>query len=172
MKKSILLLCALTLLIVTAATMTVRADLSEGSLASGYYITTNWHGIDVPTGAEVIATAKTTDWRVDKVQFIWLDPSGYANWTDTVSVHPDGTYNGHTVYSAVATHVPEEVGDWTVKANFLDLNGYSLCCCDHTVARKATSFFVVPEIPVIGTAGAAVAMFAGLAVKMRRKPQN
>jgi len=41
----------------------------------------------------------------------------------------------------------------------------------HTVARKATSFFVVPEIPLIGTAGASIAMFAGLAAKMKRKPQ-
>ena len=64
-----------------------------------------------------------------------------------------------------------DLGDWTVKALFIDQRGYCHCTCDSTLARKATSFFVVPEIPLIGTAGASIAMFAGLAVKMKRKPQ-
>ncbi|MCJ7762138.1 hypothetical protein MUP38_01630 [Candidatus Bathyarchaeota archaeon] len=54
----------------------------------------------------------------------------------------------------------------------MDERGFGICTCTHTVARKATSFFVVPETPLIGTAGASIAMFAGLAVKMKRKPQN
>jgi len=28
---------------------------------SGYAVTTNWHGVDVPIGQDVIATAGTTD---------------------------------------------------------------------------------------------------------------
>jgi hypothetical protein len=31
---------------------------------------------------------------------------------------------------------------------------------------------VIPELPIIGTAGASIAMFAGLAIKMKRKPQK
>ena len=40
------------------------------------------------------------------------------------------------------------------------------------VARRATSFNVIPEIPIIGTAGASIAMIAGFTYKMKRKPQK
>jgi len=152
--------------------MIAYAQSGEGSLSSGYYVTTNWHGVDVPTGVAVTATAKTTDHDVDKVQFIWKNPAGQTIWTDTVSVHSDGTYNGHTVYSASSTHTPQEIGDWTVQVLFLDVHYSCRCSWTETVARRATSFNVVPEIPVIGTAGASIAMFAGLAIKMKRKPQK
>jgi hypothetical protein len=174
MRKSILLLCALTLLIMSSSAIIVYANPSnEGSLGSGYYVTTNWHGIDVPSGAAVIATAKTTNRDVDKVTFTWINPAGQTVWTETVAVQFDGTYyNGKKVYSATSTYTPEALGDWTVKALFIDQNGHFHCCCTSEVARRATSFNVVPEIPLIGTAGASIAMFAGLAVKMKRKPQH
>jgi hypothetical protein len=152
--------------------MIAYAESTEGSLSSGYYITTNWHGIDVPLGAEVTATAKTTDHDVDKVTFVWLDPEEHTNWTDTVPVQPDGTYHGKTVYSASSTHTPEEVGDWTVKALFVDNHSHHLYSCSCKVPKRATSFFVIPEIPIIGTAGVSIAVLAGLAVKMKRKPQK
>jgi hypothetical protein len=146
---------------------------NEGSLGSGYYVTTNWHGVDVPPGTGVIATAKTTDHDVDQVTFTWINPAGQTVWTETVPVQFDGTYYGYKkVYSATSTYTPEALGDWTVKALFIDQSGHLHCCCTSEVARRATSFNVIPEIPLIGTAGASIAMFAGLAVKMKRKPQH
>ena len=92
MRKSIILLCALTLLIVSSGAMIVSATpTGEGSLNSGYYVTTNWHGVDVPTGAEVIATAKTTNHDVDKVAFIWITCAAETAWTDLVPVQWDAT---------------------------------------------------------------------------------
>jgi hypothetical protein len=154
--------------------MIVYADPNEeGSLGSGYYITTNWHGVDVPPGAAVIATAKTTNRDIDQVTFIWINPANQTVWTKTVPVQFDGTYYDYKkVYSATSTYTPEALGDWTVKAEFIDQGGHSHRCCTSKVPRRATSFNVVPEIPLIGTAGASIAMFAGLAVKMKRKPQN
>jgi hypothetical protein len=172
MRKTTLLLCALTLLLVSNGAMIAYAYSNEGSLSLGYYVTTNWHGIDVPTGTEVTATAKTTDHHVDKVTFTWKNPQGQTIWTDTVTVHPDGTYNGKTVYSASSTHTPTEHGNWTVEAQFQDEHNYIIFTWTETVAIKTTQFFVVPEIPIIGTAGASIAMFAGLAIKTKRKPQN
>jgi hypothetical protein len=172
MRKNILLLCALTLLLATSTAMIAHAAPTEGSLNSGYYVTTNWHGINVPTGTEVTATAKTTDHHVDKVTFIWKNPAGQTIWTDTVPVQPDGTYNGKTVYSASSTHKPEEHGNWTVEALFLDEYSFFIFTWTETVTMQATLFFVVPEIPIIGTAGASIAMFAGLAIKMKRRPSK
>jgi hypothetical protein len=172
MRKTTLLLCALTLLLVSSGAMMAHAYSNEGSLSQGYYVTTNWHGINVPTGAAVTATAQTTNHYVDKVTFTWKNPTSQTIWTDTVPVHPDGTYNGKTVYSASSTHTPTEHGNWTVEAKFQDEHNSIIFTWTETVAIKTTQFFVVPEIPIIGTAGASIAMFAGLAIKMKRKPQN
>jgi len=172
MRKSIILICALALLIVSSGAMIAYADVSEteGSLASGYYVTTNWHGVDVPIGAEVTATAKTTDSSIKEVRFEWLNPAGEIVYTETVPVQDTGDYyNWKRVYFASSKYTPEELGDWAVKANFIDHNFHFVYNCVTKVPKRATSFFVVPEIPLIGTAGASIAMFAGLAVKMKRK---
>jgi hypothetical protein len=174
-----LILCAFTLLLASSLALMTAYGYAWGSYGwgsygwgyygSGYYygITTNWEGVDVPMGATVIATAKTNNSQVDHIQFIWIDPNGHTVKTETKTVTFDGTH-----YKAESNYVPTILGLWTVKAKFLDQNGFLHCCCDETVETKKTTFFVVPEIPLIGTAGASIAMFAGLAIKMKRKPKN
>lgn len=167
------LLSALVLLMISSFIMLAYAHNWDGSLESGYGVTSNWHGIDVPPGANVVVTAMTTDAKVDHVIFVWKNPAGQIIWADIESVYTNGTeYDGKLVYYANSTHKPEALGDWGVKAIFVDLNGIFRCHLKLFVARRATSFNVIPEIPIIGTAGASIAMIAGLTYKMKRKPQK
>lgn len=174
MHKGIPLLCALILLIVSSSIIIVYADTStEGSLSSGYYVTTNWHGIDVPPGAIVNATAETTNYYMTQVIFTWINPAGQTVFTQTVPLQFNGTYYyGKKVYFATSTYTPAALGNWTVYARFTDQSNHIFYCCKSNLMRRATSFNVIPEIPIIGTAGASIAMFAGLVVKMRRKPKH
>ena len=159
MRKSTLLLCALTLLLVSSSAMIVYANTEHYS----YTVTSNFHGIDPPLGANVIVTATTTDTSIYQVTFLWKNAAENIVWTDVVQV-----VGG----SAQSTHQPNSGGDWGVQALFQGPDGKTKEQVELVVAIKTTSFFVVPEVPIIGTAGASLAMFAGLAVKMKRKPQN
>jgi hypothetical protein len=144
----------------------------EGSLSSGYAVTNNYHGQNVPFGADVIVTAMSTNSQVDEVRFIWKDPAGQVVWDETINVFHNGTtYNGKLVYYAISTHKPGAIGDWGVQAKFYDEINYCWMDFDIRLATRATSFNVVPELPLIGTAGASVAMVLGLALfKAKRKP--
>jgi hypothetical protein len=145
----------------------------DGSLESGYAVTSNYHGIDVPSGTEVVVTAMTTDPHVDKVTFTWKNPAGQSVLTETEKVYSNGTtFKGKLVYYANSTFTPNAMGDWGVQAKFLDVHHFCMWTWVEKVARRATSFNVIPEVPVIGTAGASIAMVAGLAYKMKRKPQH
>jgi hypothetical protein len=152
--------------------MLAYATNTDGSLESGYGVTSNYHGIPVPSGAEVTVTAMTTDSKVDHVLFIWKNPAEQIVWTDIVYVFTNGTTytNGKLIYYAESVHKPEALGDWGVQAIFMDLDGIWRCHSRLIVARRATSFNVIPEIPVIGTVGASAAMVAGFVWKMKRKP--
>ena len=44
------------------------------TLGTGYAVTSNYEGVDVPAGAEVIITALTIDPSVDRVTFRWHEP--------------------------------------------------------------------------------------------------
>jgi hypothetical protein len=168
-RRNSILLSVLVFSLVCSFAATVYA--ATPSLASGYAVTSNYQGQDVPPGASVIVTAMTTDHRVDKVIFIWKDPSGHTAWTDTVSVFHNGTtYNGIEIYYAISTHTPSVLGDWGVQAKFINVVGFCWWTFDCKVACRATSFNVIPEVPIIGTAGASIAMVLGLAYKMKRKP--
>lgn len=131
---------------------------------SNYSVTSNYHGIDVPAGASVVVTASTTDATVYQVTFLWKNPGGNTVWTDVVPINPDGT--------ATSTHAPDEIGDWGVQALFQSPDGTTKQGVEEVIAIRATSFNVVPEVPLIGTAGASIAMLAGLTYKMKRKPQK
>jgi hypothetical protein len=169
MRKSMLILCAFTLLLASSFVLMIVYGYTLDSYGGGYYygISTNWEGVDVPMGATVIATAKTTNSHVDHIEFIWIDPNGHTVKTETKTVAFDGSY-----YKAESNYVPTILGPWAIKAKFLDQNYYLHCCCETGVESRQTTFHVIPEIPLIGTAGASLATFAGLAVKMKRKPKN
>jgi hypothetical protein len=164
----IVLLCAASFMV------PIKADSNnEGSLNSGYAVTSNYHGKDVPIGADVTVTAKTTDSKTDFVLFIWKDPAGHIIWQEETKVTWDGTYfGGKKVYSAQSVHKPETIGDWGVQAKFYDeTRNKRGDIVDTRLATRATSFNVIPELPLIGTAGASAAMIFGLALfKIKRKP--
>lgn len=141
------------------------------SLASGYAVDSNYHGINVPPGSDVIVTAYTTDMDVYQVTFLWKYPNG------TVAVGPevDNTpvagdlYEGNAVNTFSSTHSVDVIGDWGVQALFQSPDGMTKESIDYVVAIRATSFFVVPDFPMIGTVGSLGAMLLGLGLFMRRK---
>jgi hypothetical protein len=156
MRKS-LLISAIAVLCVFAGVMTVYAK------TYAYSVTSNYHGKETPLGATVIVTATTDDPTVFAVTFLWKNAAEEIKFTDVIPV------SGGTAQSS---HQPNSLGDWGVQALFQGPSGKTKQDVNLVVAIRATSFNVVPEIPLIGTAGASIAMFAGLAVQMKRKPQN
>jgi hypothetical protein len=146
----------------------------EGSLPSGYYVTSDWHGVDTPLGTDVHVKAYTTDEGVTQVTFIWRNGAGDEVYgPDVVTTKStDGEHDGKTVYVFEApVHAPDSIGDWGVQAIFQGPDGSARANCQNVIAIRATSFNVIPEIPLIGTAGASIAMIGGLAFKLRRKSE-
>lgn len=164
------------------------------AISSGYAVTTNWHGQDVPLGEDVFAVAGTTDIEVQKVEFIWLDPGGMVRNQNTVDVFgpyttpsvpagvpqeiSDWAYEnpGVTIWYANDTYTdPDIIGDWAVKAHFHDptdpvksLKGKN----SDTIAIRATSFNVIPEVP-FGTITILLSMFGTLgAFILKRKRRS
>jgi hypothetical protein len=172
-KRNSLILSTLVLLLIGSFATSVYAANTTGSLSSGYAVTSNYHGEDVPLGANVIVTSMTTDSRVDKVTFIWKNAAGQVVFTETKPVFTNGTkFNSKLVRYAISTYSPNTIGDWGVQVKFFDVYHFCRFTCTVRLATRATSFNVIPEIPIIGTAGASIAMLAGLTYKVRRKPQN
>jgi len=172
-KRNSLILSTLILLLISSFVMSVYAINTTGSLASGYAVTSNYHGKDVPPGANVVVTAMTTDSRVDKVTFIWKNPAGQVAFTETKPVYTNGTkFNNKLIRYATSTYSPNTLGDWGVQAKFLDVHHLCRCTCTARLATRATSFNVIPEVPIIGTAGASIAMLLGFTYKIKRKPNK
>ena len=159
------------------------------ALSSGYAVTTNWHGADVPLGEDVTAIAGTTDSQVHHVEFRWLHPLGEEIWSVNVTVF--GPYTTPDVPSDVPqeiaywaednpgidilyannTQTPEDLGDWGVQALFHDptdpaksLRGEN----SDIIAIRATSFNVVPEVP-FGTIVISLSMFGTLSAFILKK---
>jgi hypothetical protein len=152
------------------------------TLADGYEIITNYQGVDIPPGTPVTATAMTIDPSVTQVTFLWKNPGGGTVFTDVVPVYTNGTlgsgnvkgtpYTDVPVRFADATQTPNAIGDWGVQALFQDSGGQEIEDVENVVAIRARSFNVIPELPLIGTLGASIAMLAGFTYKMKRKPQK
>jgi len=68
-----------------------------------------------------------------------------------------------------STHSVDVIGDWGVQALFQSQDGMTKESIDYVAKIKATSFFVVPDFPMIGTVGSLGAMLLGLGLFMRRK---
>ena len=162
----VLLLVSSNLIILANATTTPN----EGSLNSGYAVTNNYHGTDVAPGTPVTVTAMTTNSQVDFVTFIWKNAAGQVKYQENVKVFTNGTtYNGHLVRYAISTHSPDSLGDWGVQAKFYDKIGFCHCSYDMRLATRSTSFNVVPEVPLLGTTGIAVAMVLGLTIYKKKQ---
>jgi hypothetical protein len=137
--------------------------------ASGYTyeLTSNYLEPNVPLGATVTVTAKTNDPNAYKVLFTWLNPAEQPELIETKTEMSDGSFS-----VATSTFTLNEIGDWDVYAIFLDKFGNRCFSIIIPVRIRHVSFNVIPEIPVIGTAGASIAMVLGLAFKMKRKPHK
>jgi len=149
------------------------------ALNSGYAITTNYHGKNVLPGTLITATAGTIDSNVLNVTFVWKFPNETIAFIDAeIVVGGNGTEwtdssGSFPIYYAQSSYRPTIVGDWGVQAFFNGPGGHIHGQGTDIIAIRATSFNVIPEIPVIGTAGAAIAMLLGLGLfTTRRKKQS
>ena len=70
---------------------------------------------------------------------------------------------------AVSDYAPNIIGDWGVQPLFQDSTGQTIEGVEDVVAIRATSFNVIPEIPILGAAGASLAMLAGFAFTVKRQ---
>jgi hypothetical protein len=162
--KSKLFLAAFIALAISALTIGTAFAGWAAIRNTGYAVTTNWHGIDVPGGQAVIATAGTTDQNVKKIEFIWKNANEFIIWDENITIAGPlvtsavpgnvpqevvdwaNSKNGVKYWYAQSSHTPTEVGDWGVQVRFLGTvrvrgNGE----VDFVV--RATSFNVVPETP-------------------------
>jgi hypothetical protein len=125
-----------------------------------YEATSNYHGIDAPLYANVIVTASTTDPSIFQVTFLWKDAAENLKFTDVVPISGG---------SAQSTHQPDSMGDWGVQTLFQGPDGKTKEGVELVVKTRAKSFNVIPEVPIIGTAGASMAMVLGLVYRMKKK---
>jgi len=127
------------------------------ALNSGYGITTDYHGQEVPLGTPVTAYAATTEdvpGDVKCVVIIWLRPDGSQAWiTDPLDLYDSGETwkDGKKIYWETDTRTPDVIGDWGIKAIYYNKEKEQI---DPTppfndkVAIRATSFFHIPEVPL------------------------
>jgi hypothetical protein len=152
--RKIIAVSVIAVLFVFSAMALVNAKTYE------YKVTSNFHGIDAWPGADVVVTATTDDPGITQVTFLWKDGSENVKYTDVVAI-VDGT--------AESSHQPDSTGDWGVQALFQGPDGKTKEGVDLVVSIKATSFFVIPEIPIFATAGTLLAMLLALGYKMKRE---
>ena len=144
------------------------------AISSGYAVTTDYHGKEVPPGTLVTATAGTTDADVENVTFLWKDPDeNIVNTEANVLVWSNGTtYDGKLIYYAQSSYTPDIIGDWGVQALFIEKDGKPKANHKDVVMIRATSFNVIPNIPIIGTAGAMISMLLGLSLFLLKRSKN
>lgn len=167
-------------LLVFANTNIAQAQWS--AINSGYAVTTNWHGQEVPLGEEVTAWAGTTRSEVKKVEFLWRAPDEetvvfhdwiYIDGPYTTPTVPDGVPQeiidwanenpGIDVYYANNTQTPDVLGDWGVQALFHAGSGKIKGQDSTIVAIRASSTHTVPEVP-FGTIAISLSMFVILGI--------
>ena len=174
----------LTILLIISTVNTVQASWNAINSGQGA-VTTNFHGINVPIGETVVATAGTTNNQINEVTFHWVDP--YGNWvrnettalslgiplqdipTEVSDWAEDN--DGTPVWCAQDSYDPDSVGDWTVKITLHYITGEE---CEEETKFKATSFFVVDEVPLgtIVTLAIPFGFLGFVAIKKKRTPKT
>ena len=180
--RKVIILSVLALALTFTLVALAYASSPPITLNDGYEIITNYQGVDIPPGTPVTATAMTINPSVTQVTFLWKNPGNATMFTDVVPVYTNGTlgsgkvkgtpYTNVPVSFAEATQIPNAIGDWGVQALFQDSGGQTIEGVTNVVAIRARSFNVIPEIPIIGTLGASIAMLLGFTYRMKRKPQK
>ena len=170
LKRKISLAVALLVCILLISVSVVNAPWS--TLGTGYAITSNYHGVDVPPGNPVTVTAGTLDSNVVRITFRWHEPpdgNGPVRWEVIKLIFKNGTFeqwnNGTTAEIRYAndTQTPDVLGDWGVQAFFRDSTGKDRAGLTNVISIKATSFNAVPEVP-FGTLAILTAMFGAIAI--------
>jgi hypothetical protein len=159
------------------------------AINSGYAVTTNWHGKEVPIGQSVTAWAGTNNSQVYQVEFKWKNETGHViydvNVTNldsyTTPDYPPGapqeiiewatnsSNKGIKIFYANNTQIPDSQGEWSVQVFFYAPGGHLMGQGSGKIKIKATSFNVTPDIPILGTAGALTAMLLSLGFFLHRK---
>ena len=139
------------------------ANAGWSALGSGYAVTTDYHGIDVPLETLVTATAGTTDSNIMNVTFVWKFPNETVAFEDIdVAVWSNDTRypdeNGSLVYYAQSSFRLTVEGEWGVQAFFKGLGGHLRGNGTDIIAIRATSGEVIPEISIVSAAGTIVTM--------------
>jgi hypothetical protein len=186
--------CYLTIILSAAVLLILSFNLAQAQwseINSGYAVTTNWHGKEVPIGQSVTAWAGTTNSSVYQVEFKWKNETGYVvhdvnvtkanmvNYT-TPDYPPDAPQEiidwaknrrnaDITIFYATNTQIPNSTGNWSVQVFFYAPGGHLIGQGTDIVAIRATSFNVIPDIPVLGSAGALTAMLLSLGLFLYRK---
>jgi hypothetical protein len=161
MRKSIVLPVLIVSLVALFSSFAAVANATWPWPSYTYQLSSSHPGPYVPLGTTVTVTATTTDPKAYSVMFIWVSPShDYSTGIIPIS-------GG----SASSSHTLDEEGEWCVHAIFFDSIGCECFRIVYPVAWRCIKLFVnvVPEIPVVGTAGASIVMALGLAYKMKRK---
>jgi len=126
----------------------------------------------VTVGQEVTAIAETDNKRVTHVTFVWVKPFDGIKKIETVQV-----YSEDSLKKAESKFNPDTPGSWWVFALFEQRNTGS-CKCGWLFAMRwvCCACFkvrqVIPDFPVVGTAGAMTTMFAGLGLLLNKKRQK
>jgi hypothetical protein len=156
----------------------LTANAQWSALNSGYAVTTDYHGEDVLPATLVTVTSGTTDTNVKNVTFVWMFPNTSIAiidaeiivWTNTTCwTNSSGSF---PIRYAQSSYTPTVIGDWGVQAWFNGPGGHLHGPETDIIAIRATSFDVIPEIPVIGTAGAVTAMLLSLGLLRRKKKRQ
>ncbi len=139
----------------------LSAIVASGAIiaAQAYYnVTSNIADPEnVQPGTNIVITA-TTDENFASAKFTWKNQAGITKLEETAP------FTGTTTKTAVSDFVVNDGGVWTVTV--YSNNGRLIGTYEYNVK---VGFNVVPEIPLLGTAGASIAMLAGFAYKMKRK---
>ncbi len=177
-KTKALILLAVALLISSNLVLLANAKFNFNvDLSNSYAINCNYAEQTIPVGATVIVTAMTNDTRSDSVNFTWVNPAGYTMFSEIINLISDGStfpeIDDPIISYATSSYQPDTQGTWTVIVSFYD----GPYICTHTfyptLAMRTTWFNVIPEVPLIGTAGVSIAMLLGLGIfKVKRKQKQ
>ncbi|MEM2780350.1 MAG: hypothetical protein QW791_05710 [Candidatus Bathyarchaeia archaeon] len=154
---------------------TINSSINEGEIKYDQNYTL-YRLTVVPTsvtvGQEVTAIAETNNPRVTHVTFVWVKPFDGIKKIETVQVYSEGNLK-----KANSKFNPDMPGLWWVFALFEQRNTGS-CRCGWLFAMRwvCCACFkvkqVIPDFPVVGTAGAITTMFAGLGLFLNKKRQK
>lgn len=145
------------LLIASAAFAGAVQAGSWSALGSGYAITTDWQGVDVPVGTVVTATAGTTDesvgqhgyavflWHYELNASIMFASENSTLWSNGTTYYHNDKKTSLTVYFSADTRTLTDEGEWGVQALFYDVHG-KLRGDSGIIKIKATSVTVIPEV--------------------------